>query len=240
MPRRESTKDCIEFLQAAVCDRLESRKRWLSWLPNFTRAESSQILAVFYRKMKLPVWRHKDVPYFTQPTNNRRAYEEMLRYKLLIVWCRALTGDVPEEAVARLRSEIRELQHYLHCAWPETEPKPDLTSWCVRTLIALEWLGRNTRKLRRCGISACQEFPYFIATPSHKKYCSRRCQEIAEVERVCERQKRLAEEKTQSALNGGMAKLRRLSAEGRERISKAAKAKWDKYRTKKRRNVRNK
>jgi hypothetical protein len=124
----------------------------------------------------------------------------------------------PEAAAAHLRTEIRGFENFVH--------EGTLTSlglWCRRTDSALRWLESNTHKLRRCGIADC-ESPYFIATPTRKKYCSKYCQNAAEIERSRERVKLAAEAKKLSAISAQGVKKDRLSPEGRERIVRAAKA----------------
>jgi len=140
----------------------------------------------------------------------------MLRHRLRVIWHRANSGDNPQAAVGRLFYETRDFQHITFGVRRGMDGKPDSTKWCVNTLAALKWLERNTHKLRFCAIKGCREFPYFIVSSSYKKYCSSRCQEIAEVERIIQR------EQTETK----PMKPSRLSPEGVERIKQGQKKRW--------------
>jgi hypothetical protein len=108
--------------------------------------------------------------------------------------------------------------------------------WCLKTESALVWLEHNTDKLRLCGIADCK-YPYFIVTPSRKKYCSDYCQDVAEVERSKERVRINAEEKKAATLGGQGVKKSRLSPDGSARISRAATAKAERLRKEKRSSI---
>jgi hypothetical protein len=165
-------------------------------------------------------WQSSGVPRLIPSKDNRQAYEEVFRYKLRVVWHRAKAGNNNSQVAAkRLRSDNREFGNLIHLGTTTS-----FDPWCQKTDSALRWLESNTHKLRLCGIADCKS-PYFIATASRKKYCSRYCQSVAEIERSKGRVRADAEAKKAAALGGQGLKKRVLTPEGRERISKAAKAK---------------
>jgi hypothetical protein len=156
-------------------------------------------------------------------------YATILGYKLRVIWHRAEAGRNPEAAVARLITQTRDFQHVRYgCIrsgeFAPGEVGPDGSPWCRKTLGALEWLKKNTHKLKRCGISECKRFPYFIVSPSHKTYCSDVCKEIAEMMRGAEKAK------TEAADRQSETKVRYLSPEGAKKISEAAKKRHEEAR----------
>lgn len=220
-----SIQECMKFLQDVASGRRTAQARFADWFPDFSKGDLRKVVAYMSGRVSLPYWQHPDVSPFAPSTNDRDTYEHMLRHRLRIIWHRADSADNPRAAVQRLRSETREFQHLLYKVRPGFESKPDWTVWMLKTVDALNWLERNTHKLRLCGIKNCRVSPYFIVSRSHKTYCSTTCQELAEVERIIERE---------AAMKKAVVKPR-LSSEGRERISVAAKARWKKYRANKKR-----
>ena len=225
-----SVKARMDFLQAVVSGRGTRSQRFNDWFPDFSKGNLGSVINYWSFLMKLPFWRNQNVPRFSPTADERQTYEAGLRHALRVIWHRAIASDSPQAPVARLRVEIREFQHVVRGVRKGTEAKPGFTGWVTKTEYALVWLEHNTHKLRLCGIADCRQFPYFIATPSRKKYCSADCQREAEDQRSLDHYKRTVEAKDVAALGGQGTKKPRLSPEGSERISKAAKAMWKKRR----------
>ncbi len=233
--RTPSVKARMAFLQAVVSGRGTPSQQFKDWFPEFPKGSNINLIRSFsVRAMAREVWQHPQVRPFTPPKDDGHIYEEMLRYKLRVIWHRATSGNNPQAAVLRLRSDIRDFFHKYCGATRDIERPPNSLDWESNASDALMWLERNTHKLRLCAIADCK-CPYFIVTPSRKKYCSDYCQELAEVERSKERVKAAADAKRAAMLNGQGIKKPRLTPEGSARISRAVKAKWEKRRREKRR-----
>jgi hypothetical protein len=227
--RTPSVKARMAFLEAVVRDRETVSQRFKDWFPDFSNGDLSLILAGFYPRMKLPFWHNRNVDEFKPSPDDRQSYEGMFRHKLRIIWRRANSDGNPKPAVIRLLTETREFLHLMLEVRRAGGTKEADVRWFVNTSEALEWLERNTHKLRLCAIEDCKH-PYFIVTPSRKKYCSDYCQEVAEVERSRERVRIEAEKKKAAVLSGQVAKPSRLTPEGRERIVRAVKRRWEQRR----------
>jgi hypothetical protein len=226
-----SVKARMDFLQAVVCGRGTESQRFKDWFPDFSKGGLRSGVQWLRDEMELPCWQNQSVPLIIPSEDSRQAYEEILRYMLRVVWHRAIAEDNPQVAAVRIRLETRGLQHFTRNARGEGGSKPGLTEWVIKTERALEWLERNTHKLRRCGIADCKH-PYFIVTPSRKTYCSDYCKEVAEVERSKRRVAVVQAKKAEAVAHG--AKPSRLTPQGTTTISEAAKAKAQRIRTKKR------
>jgi hypothetical protein len=122
----------------------------------------------------------------------------------------------------RLIMELRDFQSSRRQNRGDRAADPNIVAWYRKSWQALDWLQRNTDKLRRCGIADCRIHPYFIVSPAHKTYCSDTCKELAEMARVDERVKAQAEGRRTATAK------RRISPEGAEKIAKAQKARWAK------------
>ena len=216
---KPSARNCAKFLQDVASNRPAIQTRYGKWFPDFSKGDLSRVVAFSAHRLTLPFWRCKGVSPFRPSERDEETFEAMLRHRLRVIWHRANSGDNPQAAVGRLFYETRDFQHITFGVRRGMDGKPDSTKWCVNTLAALKWLERNTHKLRFCAIQGCGEFPYFIVSRSRKKYCSSRCQELAEVKRIIEREKEEKEKGISPKPSG-------LTPEGRERISKAVKARW--------------
>ncbi len=225
-----SVKARMDFLQAVVCGSGIVMQRFRDWLPDLSKNNLESLPKYARWRMESTVWKNPDVRPFSPPREDRVIFEEMLRHQLRVIWHRAVTGKNPKAPVVRLRSEVREFYHLLHRISLGVVPGPDLAGSCLKTESALIWLEQNTHKLRLCGIADCRQFPYFIATRTRKTYCSAECQQEAEDQRLMNRYKRFVEVKDVSTLRGKGTIPPRLTTEGKARISKAAKARWKKYR----------
>lgn len=219
--RKPSTRGCAKFLQDVASGRAGVQTRYRNWFPDFSKGDLSRVVAFSMQRLTLPYWRCKGVPPFTPSESDTRTFEAMLRHRLRVVWHRANAGDNPQVAVGRLFYETRDFQHITFGVRRGMDGKPDSTEWCVNTLAALKWLERNVHKLRFCAIKNCREFPYFIVSRSHKKYCSSICQEIAEVKLSIELDK------------SSPPKKRELSPEGLESIKRGQRIRWAKVRASK-------
>lgn len=233
MAKRQGTpsvKTRMAFLEAVVRGRGTVDQRFKDWFPHYSNDELSKILAEFYPRMRLPFWQNWNVDGFKPSPDPRQSYEAMLRYKLRIIWHRATSDGNPKPAVIRLLIEMREFRHILPIvrAMRETE-EPD-ERWFFNTYDALNWLEHNTHKLRLCELADCQRGRYFIVSPARKKYCSNLCWEDAEVERSKERARIAAEAKKATAFSEQGSKPSRLTPEGRERIVRGVKQRWEKRR----------
>ena len=118
--------------------------------------------------MSRRVWQNSHLRPFQFPLDERQVFEEMLRRKLRVIWYRAASGDNPRAAVERLRSGTREFQHICGGAHIGIAAKPDFAGWVIKTNSALEWLERNTPKLRFCGIADCK-IP-FLSPPHTERH----------------------------------------------------------------------
>jgi hypothetical protein len=223
-----SVKARMTFLETVVRGRGTATQRFKDWFPDFSKGSLGSGIRWLRGQLELPYWQNQNVPLNIPSEDIRQAYEEILRYKLRVVWHRAIAGDSPQIAAARIRHETRGLQHFTRRARGEAESKPGQTKWVQKTESALMWLEYNTHKLRLCAIADCKS-PYFIASASRKKYCSDYCQEIAEVERSKERVRIAGEAKKA----GQGSKPSRLTPEGRERIVRGVKKRWEKRRRQK-------
>jgi hypothetical protein len=223
----------IEFLQNVVRGVDIQKAQFKGWPPDFSNPRIGSAMEYLRGHMTSSFWQSSGVPRLIPSKDNRQAYEEVFRYKLRVVWHRAKAENNNSQVAAkRLRSDNREFGKLTHVGTTMSfEP------WCRRTDSALRWLESNTHKLRLCGIADCKS-PYFIATASRKKYCSKYCQSSAEIERSKGRVRANAESKKAAALGGQGLKKRVLTPEGRERISKAAKAKAARLRLEKQKNER--
>lgn len=223
----------IEFLQTVARGADIQKSPFEGWFPDFSNPSIGKAMEYLRGSMALPFWQSRGVPRSVLSKDNRYAYEEVFRYKLRVVWHRAIVGNNnPQAAAAHLRTEMRGFENFIH--------EGTLTSlglWCRRADSALRWLESNTHKLRLCGIADCKS-RYFIVTPTRKKYCSKYCQSSAEIERSKNRVRAVAEAKKNAGAGGQGGKKPRLSPEGRARISKAAKAKAERRRLEKQRNER--
>jgi hypothetical protein len=178
------------------------------------------------------VWQNPHVPPYIFRKDDEHLYENALRYRLRVIWHRAASGNTAEAAVRRLICEMREAFYRSSERYYDKEKPNDNCEWFTKDCRALEWLEHNTHKLRLCAIADCKH-PYFIVTPSRKKYCSDYCQDVAEVERSKERVRIAAEAKKAAALSGQNTKPQGLTPEGRERIVRAVKRKWEQRRREK-------
>lgn len=221
---KPTSQDCAQFLQDVASNRIAVQKRYRDWFPDFSKGDLSKVVAFSIHRLTLPYWRFKGVPKFAPFQDDAQTFEAMLRHRLRVIWHRADAGDNPQAAVGRLFYETRDFQHIVFGVRRGMDGKPDSTKWCVNTLAALKWLERNTHKLRFCAVRDCP-FPHFIVSRSHKKYCSSRCQEIAEVESSRERQKEEAKKNPP--------KTGRLSPEGLERIKRGQQIRWAKVKASK-------
>ena len=219
---KPSALDCAKFLQNVVSRRSAVQTQYRGWFPDFSSGDLSRVVAFSAQRLTLPYWRCKGVPPFTASESDKETFEAMLRHRLRVVWHRANSGDNPQASVGRLFYETRDFQHITFGVRRGMDGKPDSTKWCVNTLAALKWLERNTHKLRFCAIKNCREFPYFIVSRTNKKYCSSRCQEIAEVERIIERENEKRETRRSPKPSG-------LSPEGLERIKQGQMKRWARY-----------
>jgi hypothetical protein len=228
-----SVKDRMAFLEAVACGRGTKSQRFRDWFPELSGKNLESLPKYARWRMNSTVWKNPNVRPATQVTDDGGIFEEMLRHQLRVAWHRAVADDSPKASVARLRSEVREFQHLIRRARGGTEPGPDIAVWCQRIESALAWLERNTHKLKLCAIADCKS-PYFIISAFRKKYCSDYCQDVAEVERSKERVRRIAEEKRAEAQGVQGLKKSRLTPEGRERIVRAVKRRWEARRKEKR------
>lgn len=219
----------IAFLQTVACGVDIQKSQFEGWLPDFSKPGIDKAMEYLRGHMALPFWQSRSVPRPVLSKDGRQAYEEVLRYKLRVVWHRAIAGNNnPQAAAAHLRTETRGFEGFIH----ETTLSA-LGLWCQRTDSALRWLEDNTHKLRICVIATCPNSRYFIATAFRKTYCSDYCQETAEVQRSKDRVRIEAEKKKAAVLSGQGTKPSRLTPEGRERIVRAVKQKWEQRRREK-------
>ena len=232
---RATTKANKAFLQAVVRNRGTTSQGLRGWFPILSKHSPHDAMLMFAQDgIDRAVWQNPHVPPYILRGDDEHIYVEALRYRLRVIWHRAASGDTPEAAVRRLICEMREAFYRSSERYDDKEKPNDNSNWLMKTCRALEWLERNTHKLRICGIADCKN-PYFIVTPSRKKYCSDYCKEFAEVERSRERSRRTEGTKDVAALGVQGGKKPRLSPKGHERISKAAKAKAQRLRTEKKR-----
>jgi predicted nucleic acid-binding Zn ribbon protein len=216
----------VAFLQKVACGIDIQKSQFEGWLPDFSKPRIDKAMEYLRGNMALPFWQSRSVSRPVLSKDGRQAYEEVFRYKLRVVWHRAIAGNNnPQAAAAHLRTETLGFEGFIH-----NNTLTTLEPWCQRTDSALRWLEDNTHKLRICAVATCSNSRYFIATKSRKTYCSDYCQDTAEVERSRQRARRLNEAKDVAALGRQGSKKPRLTSEGRERISKAAKAMWEKRR----------
>lgn len=223
----------IAFLQNVARGADIQNTQFEGWFPDFSKSSIDRGMEYLRGHMTSSFWQSSGVPRLIPSKDNRQAYEEIFRYKLRVVWHRAKAGNINSQVAAeRLRSDNREFGNLIR-----EGTTTSFDPWCQKTDSALRWLGSNTHKLRLCGIADCKS-PYFIATASRKKYCSKYCQSAAEIERFKRRVRTAAESKKAAALGGQGVNKPRLSPEGRERISNAAKAKAARLRLEKKRDER--
>jgi len=185
---KPSALDCAKFLQDVGSGRSAVKTNYREWFPDFSKGDLGRVVAFSAHRLTLPFWRCKGVLPFRPSESDKETFEAMLRHRLRVIWHRANSGDNPKAAVGRLFYEMRDFQHITFGVRRGMDGKPDSAKWCVNTLAALKWLERNTHKLRFCAIKDCREFRYFIVSRSYKKYCSPRCQETAEVERIIQQE----------------------------------------------------
>ena len=221
----QSVENIIAFLQAAVSGRVDGYPQFRNhWFPDFSNTNIGSAMEYLRRGMTSSFWQSRSVPRHVLSKDNGQAYDEAFRYRLRVVWHRAIAGNNnPLAAASRLRTETRGFEGFVHGGTLTT-----LEPWCKKTDEALRWLEDNTHKLRLCGIADCK-FPHFVATKTRKTYCSDNCQETAEVNRSKERV---------AAQGVREIKKRELTPEGRKRIVRAVNARWEKYRREKRRSKR--
>lgn len=221
----------IAFLQSVVRGVDIQKTQFKGWFPDFSKPGIEEAMEYLRGSMALPFWKSRGVPSPVLSKDSRQAFEEVFRLKLRVVWHRAIAGNNnPQAAAAHLRTETRGFEHFIHEGTLST-----LGLWCRRADSALRWLEANTHKLRRCKIADCTA-PYFIATATRKKYCSKYCQNASEVERSKKRVRTDAEAKKATELRGKGVKKPRLSPEGRERIVQAARAMAQRRRLERQRN----
>jgi hypothetical protein len=225
--RLVSAEECQDFLVATANDLPSMMTKYGEgrWLPHF-KAEDlpdyEALLRLSYEALNGYHWANAKLPLSQPPKDLTRFYAMIFTHKLRLVWHRALglasMGEDPQAAVMRLIMDTRSFQQVRRLVGISISPSA--APWCSRSLDALDWLYRNTDKLRRCVIAGCRIYPYFIVSPAHKTYCSDTCKELAEMARVDERVKE------QAAARKAKGRTSRISPEGSENISKRQKARW--------------
>ncbi len=198
------------------------------WLPHFEAEflrDYGALLELSYKALESYHWKNEKLSLRPPPKDLTRFYAMIFTHKLRLVWHRAVglasIDEEPQAAVMRLIMDTRSFQQVRRMVGISISPSA--APWCRRSLDALNWLHRNTDKLRRCEIAECRIHPYFIVSPAHKTYCSNTCKELAEMARVDERVKAQAEGRKTATTK------RRISPEGAEKIAKAQKARWAKW-----------
>lgn len=223
----------IAFLQSVARGVDIQNAQFIRWLPDFSESNMDEGMEYLRVHVTSPFWQSSGVPWLNPSRDSRQAYEEILRYKLRVIWHRARAkNNAAQVAATRLCIDNRAFGNLTR-----TGTLAIFAPWCQKTDVALRWLESNTHKLRLCGIADCKS-PYFIATASRKKYCSKYCQSAAEIERSKRRVSDAAAKKT-TALPGERVSKPRLSPEGRERISRAAKATAERRRLQKQKDEKN-
>lgn len=236
-----SVREQQDFLLAVVNDLPNVMTKYKGWLPNPTLPSDRQAFASIYEMFYLwrivtegkPDWNPSSDPKeFTRaylrwqnswsdakipsdPKELTRTYLRWQTFKLKVVWDKALASNW-EDALSAANNMIVETTRYDAALYA--------APWLRKTKQALEWLYENTDRLRRCGFAECKTYPYFIVSPTRKKYCSDRCKELAEIARIDERNKDQVASRQASGANG------RISLEGKINISKAQKERWAKRR----------
>ena len=222
----------IGFLQAAARGIPNQYPRGRDyWFPTFSEPRIGEAMASSRREVTSQFWQSSGVPQPILSDDIRQAYEDILRHKLRVIWHRAIARNhFPQPAAERLRIEMRGFAKSIHVATSSL-----FGLWGRRTDEALRWLEDNTHNLRLCGVVDCK-LPHFIATASRKTYCSKACQNAAEIERSKRRVRANADAKKAAALRGEEVKGSRLTSDGKERIARAAKATAERRRLEKQRN----
>lgn len=217
-----SAQECRDFLMAVANDRPSVMTKYRDWHPKLILSGDDRRLARAYEVLSGYLWSNERLPLSSPPKDLIGFHVMMFRFRLRVIWLRATASiqEDPEAAVMRLIMELRDFQSSRRRNRDEREADPNIMAWYRKSWQALDWLQRNTDKLRRCEIADCKILPYFIVSPTHKKYCSDTCKELAEIARVDERVKAQAEgRKTATA-------KRRISPQGAKNIAEAQKARW--------------
>jgi hypothetical protein len=217
-----SAQECRNFLVSVANDLPSVTTKYREWLPNLVLSGDDKRLALAYALASGYLWSNERLPLGSLPKDLTSAYTKIFRYKLRVIWHRAIGSieENPHSAAMRLIMETRDFQSSRRKNRNDRDADPDIITWYRKSWQALDWLHRNTDKLRRCGIAECRIHPYFIVSPAHKIYCSDTCKELAEVARVDERVKE------QAAARKAKVGKSRIGPEGSENISKVQKARW--------------
>lgn len=221
-----SAQECKDFLVAVASDLPNVATKYREWLPSLVLANDDKRLAQSHTQASGYLWSNEVLPLGSLPKDLTSAYMMIFRFKLRVVWLRAVgfIKENPHSAATRLTMETRDFQSSRRKNRDDRNADPDIITWYRKSWQALDWLLNNTDKLRRCGIANCRIHPYFIVSPAHKTYCSNTCKELAEVARVDKRVK------AQAAKRKAGATKSRISLEGSINISETQKALWAKRR----------